>query len=187
MDKCAKKCTFLGGLQKWMVNALFKFSNFQMLWQKSSRWQRELKSMVPKGSPVTPHNTMAWAKICPKANNTNKLGPSSQHKWQVAATTPNKGDCQRGKSPKVKIKIGDIKDKRCSKCGKFGHFQVVYPDIKVNVKANHVCAVDQILKSGFVAKASSLKPKPSLLYLDECFKFGWDKPKTHKGVGFGNV
>ena len=43
--------------------------------------------------------------------------------------------------------------------------QAVCPDNQVSVKANHVCIVDKMLKGEFVAKTSSLKPRPSLLYL----------------------
>ena len=59
-----------------------------------------------------------------------------------------------------------MKDKRCHKCGKTGHFMADCPDNKVSAKASHVCAADQMLEGGFVAKASSLKPRPSLLYLE---------------------
>ena len=59
-----------------------------------------------------------------------------------------------------------MKDKRCHKCGKIGHFIADCPDNKVSSKASHVCAVDRMLEGGFVAKASSLKPRPSLLYLE---------------------
>lgn len=31
---------------------------------------------------------------------------------------------------------------------------------------NHVCTADQILEGGFLTKVSSLKPKPSFLYLE---------------------
>ena len=59
-----------------------------------------------------------------------------------------------------------MKDKRCHKCGKIGHFVADCPDNKVSTEASHVCAADRMLEGGFVAKASSLKPRPSLLYLE---------------------
>ena len=48
-----------------------------------------------------------------------------------------------------------MKDKRCKKCDKVSHFQGTCPDNKVNVKANHVCATDQMPKGGFVATLAS--------------------------------
>ena len=45
-------------------------------------------------------------------------------------------------------------------------YSSVCPDNKVSVKENRGCAADQMLEGGFVAKASSLKPRPSLLYLE---------------------
>ena len=59
-----------------------------------------------------------------------------------------------------------MKDKRCHKCGKIGHFIADCPDNKVSTKTSHVCAADRMLEGGFEAKASSLKPRPSLLYLE---------------------
>ena len=38
-----------------------------------------------------------------------------------------------------------MKDKCCHKCGKIGDFVADYPDNKVNTKASHVCATDQML------------------------------------------
>ena len=36
----------------------------------------------------------------------------------------------------------------------------------LRTKPKHIVAVDRMLDGGFVAKASSLKPRPSLLYLE---------------------
>ena len=47
-----------------------------------------------------------------------------------------------------------MKDKQCYKCDKFNYFQEACLDNKVSVKANYGCAV------------SSLKPRPSLPYLE---------------------
>jgi hypothetical protein len=50
-------------------------------------------------------------------------------------------------------------------------------------KANRVCAADGMFDVGFVAKASSLMPRPSLLYLEAQLsgrKVSWvDKEATH--------
>jgi hypothetical protein len=70
------------------------------------------------------------------------------------------------KEKNVGNKRGDMKDKWYHKCGKYGHFQAVSPDNKVSNKANNVRVADQMLESGFVAKAISLKPRPNLLYLE---------------------
>lgn len=37
---------------------------------------------------------------------------------------------------------------------------------KINVKTNRVCATNQVLEGGFVAKASSLKSRPNHLYIN---------------------
>ena len=58
-----------------------------------------------------------------------------------------------------------MEDKQYHKCEKIGHFIVDCLDNKVSTNASHVCPADRMLEGGFVAKASSLKPRPSLLYL----------------------
>ena len=67
---------------------------------------------------------------------------------------------------KVGNKGGDIKDKQCDKCGKIGDFIADCLKNKVSTRAIHVCATNQMLKRGFVAKASSFKRRSSLLYLE---------------------
>jgi hypothetical protein len=59
-----------------------------------------------------------------------------------------------------------MKDKRCHKCGKLGHFQAACPNNKVSVKINRGYTADQMLEGGFVAKANNLKPRPNLLFLE---------------------
>ena len=95
-----------------------------------------------------------------------RFGPSNQHKGQVEGTTSNKGRCQGEKQPNVGIKGGDVENKRCHKCGRFGHFHAACLDNKVSVKTNHVCAADRMLEGGFIAKASNLELRSSFLYLE---------------------
>ena len=64
-----------------------------------------------------------------------------------------------------------------------------------NTMANYVVVVNRMLDGGFVAKASNLKPKPSILYLEaqinaknvSCMSGQKDnallhKAKDHKGI-----
>ena len=69
----------------------------------------------------------------------------------------------------------------------------------LQIKPNHIAAVDQMLDDGFVAKASSLKPRPSISYLEAQMNgrnVSWvDKeatnsfmsPKLRKGLGFADA
>jgi hypothetical protein len=67
-------------------------------------------------------------------------------------------------------------------------------------KANHICAADGMLDGGFVAKASSIKPRPSLLYLDGQMKgrnvkcmdikgtmYSFMSPKLTRELGLANA
>ena len=47
-----------------------------------------------------------------------------------------------------------------------GQFIVDCSNNKVNTKACHVCPIDQMLEGDIVAKASSPKPMPNLLYFE---------------------
>jgi hypothetical protein len=58
------------------------------------------------------------------------------------------------------------KHKRCHGCRKGGYFIAECRKKNISLKTTQFCDVDQILECGFVAKASSLKPRPSLLYLE---------------------
>jgi hypothetical protein len=74
MDEFAKRCIFLGGLQKWVVDVLFK------LWQGSLRLRRELKPTAPKESQVALLNKTAQTKICLEAKSARNLGHPTNSK-----------------------------------------------------------------------------------------------------------
>ena len=90
--------------------------------------------------------------------------PPNQYKRQTKGTTPNKNASQI-RTPLIGNKGGDMKTKWYYEYDKFCNFQAVCLDNKMSIKTNHVCIVDHILKGGFVAKARSLNPRPSFLYL----------------------
>ena len=101
MDEFAKKCIFLGGLQKWVVDALFKFPKLPETWQGSSRLQRELKQTALRGSQVALLNKVALARMGSQGKERKKFGSSNPHKGQVDGTTYNKGGNHVSKPPKV--------------------------------------------------------------------------------------
>ena len=159
MDKFAKKCIFLGGLQKWMVDALLKFPKLPEDVAGIIKIAERIEADGPERKSSGPSQQSSFSKNGSRGKERKNFGSSNWHKGQVDGTTYNRGGNHVGKPPKGGNKGGEMKDKRCHKCGKIGHFIADCP------KASHVCAVDRMLEGGFVAKASSLKPRPSLLYL----------------------
>ena len=166
MDEFAKKCIFLGGLQKWVVDALFKFPKLPKDVAGIIKIAERIEVDSPKRKSSGPFQQSGLSKNGSRGKECKKCGSSNQHKGQVDGTTYNKGGIHGGKPFKGENKGGDIKNKRCQKCGKIGHFVADFPNNKVSTKSSHVCVADQMLEGGFVAKASSLKPRPSLLYLE---------------------
>ena len=164
MDEFARKCIFFGGLQKWMVDALFKFPKLLEDMARIIKIAERIEADGPGRKSSGPFQQSSFSKNGSRGKECKKFGSSNRHKGQVDGTTYNKGGNHGGKPPKGGNKGGDIKNKRCHKCGKIGHFIADCPDNKVSTKASYVCAIDRMLEGGFVAKASSLKPKPSLLY-----------------------
>ena len=165
MDEFAKKCIFLGGLQKWVVDALFKFPKLLEDVAGIIKIVERIETNGPERKSSGPSQQSGFSKNGSQGKERKKFGSSNRHKGQVDGTIYNKGGNHVGKPPKGKNKGGEMKDKRCHKCGKIGHFVANCPGNKVSTKASHVCVVDRILEGGFVAKASSLKPRPSLLYI----------------------
>ena len=166
MDEFAKRCIFLGGLQKWVVDALFKFPKLLEDVIGIIKIAEIIEVDGPKRKSSGPSQQNGFSKNGSRGKEHKQFGSSNRHKGQVDGTTYNKGSNHGGKPPKGGNKGGDMKDKRCHKCGKIRHFIADCPNNKVSTKASHICAANRMLEGGFVAKASSFKPRPSLLYLE---------------------
>ena len=166
MDEFAKKCIFLGGLQKWVVDALFKFPKLPEDVVGIIKIAEKIEADGPERKSSGPSQQSGFSKNGSRGKECKKFGSSNWHKGQVNCTTYNKGGNHVSKPPKGGNIGGEMKDKRCHKCGKIGHFVANCPDNKVSTETSHVCAADQMLEGGFVAKVSSLKLRPSLLYLE---------------------
>ena len=142
MDKFAKKCIILGGLQKWVVDALFKFPKLSEDVARIIKIVERIEADGPKRKSSGPSQQSSFSKNGSRCKESKNFGSSNQHKGQVDSTTYIKGGNHVGKPPKGGNKGGDMKDKRCHKCGKIGHFVADCSNNKVSTKASHVYAAD---------------------------------------------
>ena len=111
MDEFAKKYIFLGGLQKWMVNAFFKFPKLS----KDVAWIIKIAERIEADGPERklsgPSQQSSFSTNGFRSKGHKKFESSNQHKGQVDNTTYNKGSNHRSKPPKGGNKGGDMKDK----------------------------------------------------------------------------
>jgi hypothetical protein len=122
MDEFAKRCIFLGGLQKWVVDALFKFPKLPEDVAGIIKIAERTEADGPERQSSGPAQQSGSSRNMSRGKKCKKFGPSNQFKGQPDGTNSTKDGYQGGKPPNVGIKGGDIKDKRCHKCGKFGYF-----------------------------------------------------------------
>ena len=89
MDEFAKKCIFLGGLQKWVVDALFKFPKLLEDVAGIIKIVKRLKQMALKVSQVALLNKAALAKMGLEAKSAKNLDhqTSTKDKLTVQPTT----------------------------------------------------------------------------------------------------
>ena len=76
----------------------------------------------PERKSSGPSQQSGFSKNGSQGKERKKFGSSNRHKGQVDGTTYNKGGNHVSKPPKGGNKGGEMKDKRCHKCGKIGHF-----------------------------------------------------------------
>lgn len=166
MDEFSKKCIFLGGLQKWVVDALFKFPKLPEDVAGIIKIAERIEADGPERKSSGPSQQSGSNRNASRGKERKKFGFGNKHKGQADGGASNKGEHQGGKPSKGGDKGGDTKAKRCHGCGKIGHFIADCPDKKVSTTASLACVEDRMLEGGFVAKASSLKPRPGLLFLE---------------------
>ena len=170
MDEFAKKCIFLGGLQKWVVNALFKFPSLPEDVAGIIKIAERIEADGPERKTSGPSQQSGLSRNASRGKERKKHGSGMRHKGQAEGGPSNKGEHQGAKHAKSEDKGADAKQKRCHGCGKIGHFVADCPDRKVSTESSLACVADRMLEGGFVAKASSLKPRPGLLYFEAQIK-----------------
>ena len=100
MDEFAKKCIFLGGLQKWVVDTLFKFPKLPEDVARIIKIIERIEADGPKRKSSGPSQQSSFNKNGSQSKERKKFGSSNWHKGQVDYTTYNKGNNHVGKPPK---------------------------------------------------------------------------------------
>ena len=111
MDEFAKKCIFLGGLQKWVVDALFKFPKLPEDVAGIIKIAERIEADGPERKSSGPSQQSGFSKNGSRGKECKKFGSSNRHKGQVDGTTYNKGGNHVSKPPKGGNKGGEMKDK----------------------------------------------------------------------------
>ena len=130
MDEFAKKCIFLGGLQKWVVDALFKFPKLPEDVARIIKIAERIEADGPERRSSGPSQQSGFSKNGSLGKERKKFESSNRHKGQVHGTTYNKGGNHVGKPPKGGNKGGEMKNKQCHKCGKISYFVADSPITK---------------------------------------------------------
>ena len=118
--------------------------------------------MTPKGSRVAPHNKIAWAELCLDNKSGRSLGHHSDTKHKPKVQLPTRVATKEKNHPMLETKKVALcyQGNSCLYRGRYvrrWHY---------GTKTNRVVATDRMLDGSFVTKASSLKPRPSILYLE---------------------
>ena len=74
MDEFVKKCIFLGGLQKWMVDALFKFLELPKHMAGIIKIAKKIEVDGPERKLGSPLNKVTQVRMSFKAKNIGSLG-----------------------------------------------------------------------------------------------------------------
>ena len=172
MDEFSKKSIFLAGLQKWVVDALFKFPKLPDDVAGIIKIAERIEADGPERKPGGLSQQSGLSrKSSSSTQNRKPFSPKGRpFKSQNEARGDKKGDNRQGKPSKLGEKGSGGNHNRCHGCGQIGHFIAECPNKKVSVQDNLAGRANQMLEGGFVAKASSLKPRPSLLFLEAQIK-----------------
>jgi hypothetical protein len=94
MDEFAKRCIFLGGLQKWVVDALFKFPKLPDDVAGIIKTAERIEADGPERKSSGAAQQSGSSRNMPRSKERKKFGPSNQFKGQPEGTNSTKGGYQ---------------------------------------------------------------------------------------------
>ena len=106
IDEFAKKCIFLGALQKWVEDALFKFPMYPSVVLGIIKIAQNTDAHGPKTKASDPSPQSGLSRNMSLGKESKKFGPSYHHKGQAKRKIFYKGGNQEGKPPNVGNKEG---------------------------------------------------------------------------------
>jgi hypothetical protein len=90
MDEFSKKYIFLGGLQKWMVDALFKFPKLPKDVAGIIKIAERIAANEPKRKSSNPSQQSSLNKNAPRGKEFKKFGSGQKSKDQSRSESSNK-------------------------------------------------------------------------------------------------
>jgi hypothetical protein len=94
MDEFSKKCIFLGGLQKWVVDALFKFPKLPEDVASIIKIVERIEADGPEKRSSGPSHQSGAGKNVSRSKEHKKFGSKYKHKGQAEGGVSNKGEHQ---------------------------------------------------------------------------------------------
>lgn len=104
IDEFAKKCIFLGDLQKWVVYVLYKFPKFPEDVTEIIKIVEKIEVNGPGKKSNSPHNKVAQAEIGPKTRSAKNLGNTTNSKDKQTGQLPTRMTTKEKNHPMLKSK-----------------------------------------------------------------------------------
>jgi hypothetical protein len=105
MDEFSKKCIFLGGLQKWVVDALFKFPKLPEDMADNIKIVERIEADGPERKSSGPSHQSGFSRNASRGKERKKFGFGNKHKGQAEGVVSNKGDHQGEKPSKGETRV----------------------------------------------------------------------------------
>lgn len=117
-----RNAVFLGRLQRWVVDALLKFLKFLEDVAGIIKIAKSIEADGTEKKSSSLSQQSGLSRNMFQGKNERSFNHQTSTKGIPKVQTPYKVGKQGGKPSNIENKRGDIRNKQCYKCDKFGHF-----------------------------------------------------------------